>query len=369
MNEKALSFLRRLVETPSPSGFEERASKVWRDYLTNSVESNQTVPKSGIFVPRFSISTDTYGNSIATLNPWRSGGNTIMLCAHIDEVGMMINYINDEGFLYISQIGGVEATILPAQRVIVHNKNGPINGVIGRRPYHLADEDDDEEVKFHNVFVDIGAKDRDDALTLVSVGDPITFDASYRELANNRVVARGLDDRMGAWVVAEVIRRLAEKNSHRVPVVGVTTIQEENGAYGATMVVNKVKPDVAIAIDVTHATDVPDVSKEKHGDCKLGEGPVLSVGSVSHKKVNELLEQVATQERIPIQKQISPCWTGTDGDAVFLENGGIPTGLVSVPNRYMHSPVEIIQLDDLENAVKLIVAWCESVGENTSWKL
>lgn len=361
MKEKELNFLKDLLDTPSPSGFEEEAGKIWRDYLLGS-----SVAGSGY---NFYTMRDVYGNSIATLtpSPMYSDNNKIMLCGHIDEVGMMIHYINDEGFIYVSSIGGVEALILPAQRVVVHNKNGPVNGVIGRRPPHLEDEDEDE-VKFHNVFVDIGAQDKEDALRLVSIGDPITFNAPYLELANNRVVARGLDDRMGAWVVARVMERLMERKKFCVPVVGVATIQEENGAYGGIMVARSVKPTVALAIDVTHVTDVPDVSKEKHGDCRMGEGPVLSVGSVAHKKVNQLLEQVAEENRIPIQKQISPRWTGTDGDVIFTQNGGIPTGLVSVPNRYMHSPVEMIQLDDLENAVELIVGWCELIRSDTDWK-
>lgn len=358
MEDKALNFLKDLLETPSPSGFEERVGEIWRKYLENSVSQMLTVK------------TDLYGNSIATLIPGvPHERQRIMLCGHVDEVGMMIHYISDEGFLYISKIGGVEATILPAQRVVIHNKNGPVSGVIGRRPPHLADDEEDEEIKFHTVFVDIGARDKEDALRLVSVGDPITFEAPYRELANNRIAARGLDDRMGAWVVAQVLKKLAERNNYSVPVVGVATIQEENGLYGGTMVAKSVKPSVALAIDVTHVTDVPDISKERHGECKLGEGPVLSVGSVSHKKVNALLERAAEIGRIPIQKQISPRWTGTDADAVFLENGGIPTGLVSVPNRYMHSPVEVIQLDDLENAVELIVKWCELIKEDTDWRL
>lgn len=358
----ALDFLKELLDTPSPSGFEEKAGEIWREY----VSQNQFT----------TVGRDVYNNSIAEMSPIRNSGNglltpssqKIMLCGHIDEVGMMIHYINDEGFLYVSQIGGIDPIITPAQRVVVHNKNGPIEGVIGRRPVHLEDPDEDDDVKMHTIFIDIGANDKDDALTLVSVGDPVTFDAPFQQLANNRVVARGLDDRMGAWVVAETMRRLADREEFRVPVVGVASVQEENGAYGATMVAKRVRPSVAIAIDVTHVTDVPDISKERHGECKLGGGPVLSIGSVSHKKVNLLLEKAAEESRIPIQKQISPRWTGTDADAIFIEGGGIPTGLVSVPNRYMHTPVEMIQLDDLDHTVELLVRWCELIDDNTDWR-
>lgn len=352
MNSRAFDFLQKLLNTPSPSGFEELASELWREYVKESFDLAR--------VDHSSVTTDVYGNSIARLGEDRA---KILMCGHIDEVGMMINYISDDGFLYISQIGGVEAAILPAQRVVVHSTNGPVSGVIGRRPPHLEDEEEDE-IKFHNVFVDIGAVDRDDALNYVSVGDPITFDASFYPLINNMVVGRGIDDRVGAWVVARVMEELAQKSDFTIPIVGAATIQEENGMYGATMVAKSVDPSIAIAIDVAHVTDVPDISKEKHGDCSLGKGPVLSVGSVIHKKVNLLLEQAARETYIPLQKQISPCWTGTDADALFTKNGGIATGLVGIPNRYMHSPVEMISLEDLENAVKLIVRCCELVNSN-----
>jgi len=358
MREKSLDFLKRMLNTPSPSGFEEEASEIWRQY----VGAYQLI----------TVNKDTYGNSIAEMTPATNSEHcislpsthTIMLCGHIDEVGMMIHYINDDGFIYVSQIGGFDALITLAQRVTIHNKNGHISGVIGRKPIHLAD-DDEEEVKLHTVFIDIGAKDKEDAMNMVSVGDPVTFDAPIRELANNRIAARGLDDRMGAWVVAETMRRLSERSLLKVTVVGVATVQEENGAYGAIMAAKRIKPSVAVAIDVTHATDVPDISKEEHGDCILGGGPVLSLGSISHKKVNALLETVAGENRIKIQKQISPRWSGTDADAIFTEAGGIPTALVSVPNRYMHTPTEMIQLDDLEDTVELLVRWCESIDDNT----
>jgi len=286
-----------------------------------------------------------------------------MLCGHIDEIGLMVNYINDEGYIYISKIGGIEDIILSSQRVIIHSKNGPVNGVIGRRPLHLSSPDD-KEVKIHTLFVDIGAKDKEDALKLVTVGDIITLDVSYCELANNIITARGLDDRTGAWVVAQVLKKLTEKNIYNIKVIGVATVQEENGLLGAQMVSN-INPNIALAIDVTHATDVPDIPKEKHGECKLGGGPVLSIGSSIHKKVNEILEQAAQNTNISIQKQISPNYTGTDADSIFTKCGGIPTALVSIPNRYMHSSVELIQLDDLENAVKLIVEFCELLDKKT----
>lgn len=351
-------FLEQLINTSSPSGFEEKASELWRFYLQKSLTNKV-----------YKIETDNYGNSVVSIRPPRPyiGSKSILLCGHIDEVGMMVNYINDEGFIYISMIGYVEASILPAQRVIIHNTNGKIKGIIGRRPPHLADEENEEEVKVHNVFIDIGARDKEDALKYVSIGDPITFDVSYTELLNNTISARGLDDRIGAWIVARVLEELANNDKFNVPIFGAATIQEENGCYGGIMVAKRVNPSVALAIDLTHSTDVPDISKERHGECNLGNGPVLSIGSVSHKKVNGLLEKVAVQNRIDIQKIASPIWSGTDADVLFTENGGIPTGLISIPSRYMHSPCETISLADAENAVELIVKWCEEINENTKW--
>lgn len=355
MENRKINLLKMLLNTASPSGFEECAARLWKEYLHESI-------------PDLMCYTDAYGNSIAKINPNNSSEAGILLCGHIDEVGMMVQYIDDNGFLYITKIGGFEATILPAQRVVIHNTNGPINGVIGHRPPHLADKDEDQKIKFHTVFVDIGASSKADAERLVFVGDPITFDITYAELANNRITARGLDDRIGAWTVAMVLEKLYASGQVKVPVFAAATIQEENGLYGGRMVSNYVKPSVGLAIDVTHSTDVPNVSKQKHGDCKLGGGPVLSFGSIVNKKVNSLLESVALENRIPIQKQISPRYSGTDADAIFISNSGTPAGLISIPNRYMHSPVEVVDLYDVNSAVELITKWCEAVEPEHDWK-
>ena len=339
MEKSSYEFLKQLINTPSPSGFEQNATKIWRDY-----------------VGRAFYMSDSYGGSYARV------GNcyypTILLSGHIDEVGFMVNYINDNGFVYVDAIGGVEAIIATAKRVVIHNKRGPVKGVFGKTAIHLVDKEENKAPKLYQMFIDIGAKNKEDALKLISVGDPITFDVSFEEFPNNRIVGRGFDDKVGAWCVAEVIKELSFKTHDEREVFGVATIQEENGIYGARIAVEKVKPTVAIAIDVTHATDSPGISKEQHGDVKLGFGPSINIGSTSHLKLNEMLIEIAEKNNIPLQIEASPRRSGTDADEFFRARGGIPTANVSIPNRYMHSPVEMVCLDDLENTVKLLKQFC-----------
>jgi len=345
MEEKSFEFLQDLLNSSSPSGFEESASTIWRRYLE----------KEG-----FVVKGDTYGNSSAVIG--EGGKPRILLAGHIDEIGFMVNYINDEGFIYLSPIGGIDPYIMPAQKVTIYNKDGPVQGVIGQKPIHLQDDDDEKDVKIHNMFVDIGAIDKEDALRFVSIGDPVTFDSEFTVMSNDKIVARGIDDRIGAWCVAECLRILKKYGCFKVEVTGLASVQEENGFYGATMGVRDAKPDLALVVDVAHSTDVPDITKERWGDVKLGAGPVVMVGSVVHKVVSKQLLQIAEDNVIPVQVQTESQYSGTDADAIFMERGGgIPTGIVGIPNRYMHSPVEVIQLDDLKNAVKLMVAWCRSV--------
>lgn len=339
MNQKSYDFLKQLINTPSPSGFEDAAAKLWRDYVG-------------------SYTADVYGGSYSMVGPIKTLSPTIMLSGHIDEVGFMVNYINGDGFVYVDMIGGVDPLVATAKPVVIHNKRGPVKGVFGKTAIHLMDRDE-KPLKLHQMFIDIGARDKEDALKYVSVGDPITFDVQFEEYPNNLIVGRGLDDRIGAWCVAEVLVALKEIEPHlSCFVFGVATIQEENGIYGARIGIEKVKPDVAIAIDVTHATDSPGISKERCGEVRLGEGPSINIGSTSHPKLNEMLIETAEQNRIPLQREASPRRSGTDADEFFRARGGVPTCNLSIPNRYMHTPVEMISLDDLENAVKLLTEFC-----------
>jgi putative aminopeptidase FrvX len=352
MIKESYDFLKTLLETPSPSGFETAGQRVWSDYVgrfANPVES------------------DAYGNTFAEVNPGRSP--RILISGHSDELGLMVSYISPDGFLYFQGIGGVDKALLQGQRVLVHSRAGAIPGVIGRLAIHLHEAEDRKRVvEMHEMFVDIGAKSAEDCAGSVRVGDAITIDVGVKELGGGRIAARGCDNRIGTWSAAEGLRLLAaEKDKLAANVVAASTIQEENGLYGAKMVGYRIKPDIALVVDVTHATDIPTCSKPKHGDVKLGGGPVISLGSSNHPVLVERLTEVASKKGIPVQFEANPRYTGTDADAIFLQRGGVPTVSLGLPNRYMHSPVEVIDLADLEAMAQLLAAFCLDVKEGEAF--
>ncbi len=338
-------FLKRLLNTPSPSGFETRGQKVWVDYVREFADS---------------VEIDSYGNAFATLNP--GGDPTVFMSGHVDELGLMVSHISEEGYLYFKGIGGVDRTLIRGQRVTVHGSKGPIPGVTGLLAIHLQEPDDRNKVpEMHTMHIDLGFSSRKEVEKLVAVGDPITYSAEFQELAGGRFAARGCDNRIGAWAAAEGLRLASlKKNSLKAKIVAVSTIQEENGLYGASMAGYSVHPDVALVVDVTHATDIPNCSKPKHGEVSLGKGPVISLASVNHPVVNERLREIAKKTGILLQSEANPRWSGTDADAIFKQKGGIPTVSLGVPNRYMHSPVEMIQYSDLEQTAQLLAAFALS---------
>ena len=352
MREASFDFLKTLLETPSPSGFETRGQRVWADYVRPFADK---------------VRSDPYGNVYASLNP--DTAPKILLSGHADELGLMINYINDDGFVFFKGIGGVDRAMLRGQRVVIHGPDGPVPGVTGHLAIHMQEPDDRKKVpEFHEVFIDIGAKSRAEAAKLVRVGDPITHDANVVRLAGDRIAARGCDNRIGTWAAAEALRLLAEKkDSLAASVVAVSTIQEENGLYGATMAGYRAQPNAALVVDVTHATDIPCCSKPKHGDVKLGGGPVLSIGSANHPVLLDRLRAAADRAGIPLQYEANPRHTGTDADAIFLQHGGIPTVSIGLPNRYMHSSVEVIELSDLQAVADLLAAFCREVKSDDSF--
>jgi len=338
-------FLKTLLNTPSPSGFETRGQKVWVDYVSRFADS---------------VKIDSYGNAYATLNPTSGKGDpTILISGHVDELGLMVSHITDDGFLYFKGIGGVDKGLIRGQRVMVHGKAGSVPGVTGLLAIHLQEPDDRNKVpEMHSMHIDIGASSRKEAEKLVSIGDAVTYAAEFQELAGGRFAARGCDNRIGAWTAAEGLRLASLKRGQlKARLVAVSTIQEENGLYGASMAGYTVHPDVAIVVDVTHATDIPNCSKAKHGEVVMGKGPVISLGSVNHPVVNDRLRKLGAREKIPLQVEVNPRWTGTDADAIFKQKGGIPTVSIGVPNRYMHSPVEMIQYSDLEQTAELLAAF------------
>ncbi|UCG86986.1 MAG: M42 family metallopeptidase [Gemmatimonadota bacterium] len=352
MHKKSLTFLKRLLDSPGPSGFETAPARVWREEAATIADE---------------VSADVSGNSVAVLNP--EGTPRIMLAGHIDEIGLMIVHIDDDGFLYFSTIGGWDPQVLVGQRVLIAARNRLVEGVIGKRAVHMLDEEERDQVsKVSALWIDIGAKSKKDALRRVRVGDPAVVAAPTVQLPNDRLVSRSIDNRMGAFVVLEALRRLTPRKP-RAAVFAVATSQEEISwtGGGARTSATRIDPDVALIVDVTHATDHPNADKKKYGDFKLGGGPIISRGSATNPKVVELLIATAEEKKIPFTLAAAPSDTGTDADAIYSARQGIATGLVSIPNRYMHSPNEMVALADLDRTAGLMAAFARKVTARTDF--
>jgi endoglucanase len=354
MRESSLNFLRTLVNTPSPTGDEVRGQRVWLDQVKSLADET------------FS---DAYGNCVAVLN--KGGSPRVMLAAHADEIAMAVNYIDDSGFIYVNRMGGVDAAITKAQRVVVHTRNGPVKGVVGNVAPHLTNKEGDPKTpKIHEIFIDLGVGNRKAAEKLVRVGDPITLVDEFELLRNNLAVARAFDNRIGTFAVAEALRLLKEsKVKLAAEVCAVSNVQEEVGLLGARQIAYALKPDVAVVVDVTHATDYPTVSKAQHGEVKLGRGPTITHGGSNHPEVVARFENVARAKKIPLQHEAKSMTSGTDADAIFWTRGGIPSALVSLPNRYMHSPVEMVSLKDLDLIPQLLAAFVQSLKKGEQFKV
>jgi len=339
MDKDALAFLEQLVATPSPSGYEQPAQKLMRERMGQFADS---------------VRTDVHGNVIAALNA--SAPLRVMLAGHVDEIGLMVNHITNEGYIYVRQIGGIDPVVAVAQRVTIHGPKGPVPGVVGRKAIHLTDKDEQgKALKIHQLWVDIGAKNKKDAQKVVSTGDPITFDVGLTRLRSQLVTARAFDDRMGAFVVAETLRKLKGKKL-KVAVFGVSTVQEEVGLRGARTSAFGIAPHAGIAIDVGHATDTPGVDKNRAGDFACNKGPIVSRGANINPVLFDMIVAAAKRAKIAIQIEGAPGGTGTDANAIQITRAGVAAGLVSVPCRYMHSPCEVISLKDLDQASSLLAA-------------
>jgi putative aminopeptidase FrvX len=348
MDDRSSEFLRRLLDAPAPSGFETRAARVWR----TEAES---------FSDR--VSVDVAGNSWAALG---SGTPRVMLAGHVDEIGLMVTHVDDDGYLYVDGIGGWDPQVLVGQRIRFLTRAGDVIGVVGKKPIHLIrPEEREKAAKMTDLWVDVGAKDRADAESRgIRVGDPGVVDAAMVDLGNGRIASRAIDNRIGAFVVLEALRALdAERNALRCEVSAVATAQEEIGynGGGARTAAYQLDPQVALVVDVTFASDAPGIEKKQVGEHKLGSGPVLSRGSAIHPLVFERLAETAEAAGIPYTIQASPRLTSTDADAVYLQHAGVATGVISLPNRYMHSPNEVISLDDVEATIQLIAAFCRGL--------
>ncbi len=348
-----LSFLEGLLDAAGPSGFEVRPARVWR------AEAERFAAD---------VRVDVSGNSFATVNP--GGAPRAMLAGHIDEIGLQITHIDEEGFLYVAEIGGWDAQVLVGQRVTILAKGDPVTGVLGKKAIHLIEPDDRSKAsKTKSLWVDVGAESRDEVTELgIRVGDPMVLAQPMVRLAGDRIASRAIDDRIGAYAVLEAARLLSD-DPPAASATAVATVQEEIGfrGGGARTSAFQLEPDVAIVVDVTFSTDVPDIEKKELGEHKLGGGPVLSRGSAAHNEVFEMLAEVAEAEGIPYSVQASPKATWTDADGIHLTRHGVPTGLVSIPNRYMHSPNEVVSLQDVHNTAKLLAAFVRRLEPGTDF--
>jgi len=349
-----VEFLERLLNAAGPSGFETGPARVWREEAEGFAEE---------------VWTDVPGNSIASINP--GGKPRVMMAGHIDEIGLQVTYINEEGFLFFDQIGGWDTQVLVGQRVKVLGREGAVPGVVGKKPIHLLGKEEQEKVtKMRDLWVDLGASGAEEVASLgVRVGDPMVLDARMVRLAGDRIASRAIDDRVGAYVVLEALRLLSE-DPPAAAAFAVATVQEEIGysGGGARSSAFTLEPDVALVVDVTFSTDVPDIEKKELGDHHIGGGPVLSRGSANHPIVFDRLLEAAEAEKIPHTYQAAPRSTRTDADGIHLVRMGIATGLVSVPNRYMHSPNELVSLGDLQRAAQLLAAFVRRLDPEVDFR-
>jgi endoglucanase len=331
-------LLDKLLRVGAPSGYEGPAAEVWRQAASFAA-----------------LSSDGLGSSVARIGEEKP---LLAVVGHIDEIGLVITHIDEKGFLYFAPIGGWDAQILVGQRVEIRCKEGTVLGVVGCKPIHLLDPDQRKKVvELKGLHIDIGAGNREEASEQVRVGDPVVVAAEPLRLAGERLVSRSMDNRLGAYVALEALRRCHERSSLSGSFAAIAAVQEEIGLFGARTSAFAVQPDLAVAVDVTHATDAPGIDEKEVGSHPLGSGPAIGRGSTLSPKVFDLLVEAAKEAGIEYTINASGRSTSTDADAIQISRSGIPTGLVSIPLRYMHSPVEMVDLADVEATVELIVAF------------
>jgi endoglucanase len=350
MTEDSIAFFKKLIQTPSPTGFEEKIQAAVREYMTPFADE---------------IRLDIHGNLIVGKNT--DSSFRVMLAGHCDQIGLLVNYIDNEGFLYVLQLGGWDPQHLIGQRVIIWAENGAISGIIGKKPIHLLTEDERKKTaKIQDLWIDIGAKNKEEAEKLVEIGAPITVELEYRELQNEMIAAPGTDDKTGAWVVMEALRR-TDRSKLKCAVYAVSTVQEEVGLRGAKTSAFGIDPQIGLAVDVTFATDCPTIEKKQNGDVLIGGGPVISRGPNMNTKLVNALVKTAKENEIPVQMCAEGRITGTDANMIQVNRSGVATALVSIPNRYMHSPVEVISLKDIDATANLLARFLETLDPNESF--
>lgn len=350
MEEASLAFLKDLLLAPSPSGYERPVQDVVRQFAASFADE---------------VTTDWHGNVIAAVNP--GGSPRIMLAGHCDQIGLMVTHIDKQGYLRVSPIGGWDVQMLIGQNLQIWTSEGPIPGVIARKPIHLLTPEERKSVpEIKDLWIDIGAADGDEAKQSVAVGDAVTLELGFRMLRNQLAAAPGMDNKVGAWVVMNAMKHASAGNL-QAAVYAVSTVQEEIGLRGAKTSAFSIEPELGIAVDVTHATDCPTIDENQHGEIKLGAGPVVVRGPNVNPVMHTQLMQLADEHKIGVQPAALSKPAGNDANVMQVNRGGMATGIVAIPNRYMHSPVEVISLDDLENAAALIGHFCLSVDSDSDF--
>ncbi|MGI6105713.1 MAG: M42 family metallopeptidase [Raoultibacter sp.] len=351
MKKKELKFFKDILETASPTGSEMAVAEMLRERLAPSADE---------------ITTDVMG-SVHALLKGTGNGPSVMLSAHMDEIGLMVTFISDEGYLSVSAIGGVDAAVLPGMRVDVHTEKGVLRGVVGRKPIHLILPDERKNVTpIDKLVIDLGLPAKT-VKKRVKVGDSITFGVGFETFGNGMAVSRAFDDKAGVWVAVRVLEELEKAGRAKGDFICAATVQEEIGVRGAQTSTYSINPDVGIAFDVTHATDYPGIDKSKYGKCVCGEGPVIARGPNINPEVYDRLVAAAQAEGISYQIEAEPGVTGTDARAIQVTRGGKASGLISVPLRYMHTPTEVLMLSDLDQTVKLLVRFILDLDEDSSF--
>ena len=351
MQDAAKDFFVRLLETPSPSGYEEPVQELVREYCEAFADS---------------VTTDLHGNVIVGCNP--SAERRILLAGHCDQIGLLVSFIDENGYLYSQTVGGWDPQQLIGQRMTVWTADGPLPGVIARKPIHLLTPEERKKVVLaKELWIDIGAKSKEEAAELVRIGDPVTLALGYQELRNGLANAPKMDNTTGLWVVLEAARRAQESGGLSCGLFAVSTVQEEIGLRGAKTSAFGVDPEIGVAVDVTHATDCPTITKFQEGEISLGAGPVIVRGPNMNPRITDLLIRTAEAEEIDYQLAAVARATPNDANSIQVTRSGVATGLVSIPNRYMHSAVETISLEDIDRAADLLAAFALSIDDEQSF--
>jgi putative aminopeptidase FrvX len=351
MDKPTKDFLFNLLSTPSPAGFELPGQRVWAEYARQFSDS---------------VENDAYGTAWATLKGTSKKPRRVMIEAHADEIGFIIKQITKEGWIRVDRIGGSDWATARGRRLDFIGEKGTVRGIIGNTAIHLRKDslNDEKAPKIHELYVDVGASSDKEVKKLgLRVGHPAVYCDAPEEFGDGRVVGRALDNRLGGFIIAQVLARLAKKRP-RATVIAVNAVQEEIGGFGAKMVAHRLMPDVAIVLDVTHATDTPGIEHAIHGEVKLGAGPAITHGKCNHPLVMKRIMDVAAAKRIAIQHESTTRYGGTDTDTIFDVREGIPSGLISYPLRYMHSVVEMCDLADVGRTVELVASFIESIRDD-----